>query len=53
MNAHMPTLETHHRMLSVFEDIRSGLMSGPMSLAQLTAVLREKTHPEHRNAPNK
>ena len=53
MNAHMPTLETHHRMLSVFEEIRSNLMSGPMPLAQLTAVLLEKIHPEHREAPNK
>jgi len=53
LNAHMPTLETHRRMLSVFESIRSTLISGPMSLEQLSAVLREKIHPEHRNAPNK
>ena len=53
LNAHMPTLETHHRMLSVFEKIRNSLISGPMSLAQLTTLLREKIHPEHRGVPNK
>lgn len=53
LNAHMPTLETYHRMLSAFESIRSSLISGPMTFAQLTTVLREKLHPEHRGAPNK
>lgn len=53
LNAHMPTLETYHRMLSVFDNIRSSLISGSMSLAQITAVLKEKIHPEHRDAPNK
>ncbi len=52
LNAHMPTLDTHHRMLSVFEGIRSTLISGSLSLEQLTAVLREQTHSEYRNAPN-
>ena len=53
LNAHMPTLEMHHRMLSAFERIRSSLISGPMSLAQLTAVLKETFHPDHKGAPNK
>jgi uncharacterized protein len=53
LNAHMPTLDTYHRMISAFEKIRNTLVSGPMSLAQLTTVLREKIHPEHREAPNK
>lgn len=53
LNAHMPTLETHHRMLSVFEGIRRTLTSGSLSIEQLTTVLRERIHPEHRNSPNK
>jgi len=50
LNAHMPTLDMHRRMLAVFEPIRKTLVSGPMSLEQLTAVLREQTHPDHREA---
>ena len=52
LNSHMPTLDTYQRMISAFEKIRSTLVSGPMSLAQLTTVLREKIHPEHRKTPN-
>jgi len=53
LNAHMPTLDTYHRMISEFEKIRNTLGYRPMSLAQLTTVLREIIHPEHREAPNK
>ena len=53
INSHMPTLETYHRMLSVFSKIRKTLISRSMSLAQLTTVLREKIHPEQRESPNK
>lgn len=52
LNAHMPTLDTHHRMLSAFEEIRSSLAYGQISLAQLTLLLKEQVHPEHRRSPN-
>lgn len=53
LNAHMPTLELHQKMLAAFEPIRKNLVSGAMSLAQLTAVLSEFPHPEYRKSPNK
>ena len=42
LNAHMPTLEIYRRMLSAFEPIRKTLKSGPMSLEQLTLVLKRE-----------
>ena len=53
LNAHMPTLDMHRRMLAVFKAIRKTLVSGPMSLEQLTAVLREQIHTDHRESPDK
>lgn len=52
LNAHSATLETYQRMLSAFEPIRKNLMVGSMSLAQLTTVLKAKTHPDYRKSPN-
>lgn len=49
-NSHSPSIESHRRMLNVFEHIRKSLVSGPMSLAQLTQVLKERIHPEYRKA---
>ena len=53
LNAHMPTLEIYRRMLSEFNRIRSTLVSKPMSLEQLTTVLRKKINPKHSVTPYK
>lgn len=48
MNSHCPSIETYRRMLAVFEPMRRNLMSGRLSLSNLTTIIKEKTHPEHR-----
>lgn len=48
MNSHCPSIETYGRMLAVFEPMRRNLMSGRLSLSNLTTILKEKLHPEHR-----
>ncbi len=48
MNSHMPSIETYRRMLSAFEPMRRNLMSGCLTLSNLTAILNEKIHPENR-----
>lgn len=50
LNAHMPTLDTHKRMLAVFEPIRSNLIGRGMSADEIIQVLQEKLHPSRRNA---
>ncbi|EIK96061.1 hypothetical protein PMM47T1_13915 [Pseudomonas sp. M47T1] len=52
LNSHMRTADAYLRMLGVFEDIVSRNSSngnyGPLSVEELTQVLRERTHPENR-----
>lgn len=49
-NCHHPSLDTHRRMLAIFEPIRLTLVNGPLSLKQLTTILKERVHPSHREA---
>lgn len=50
LNAHMPTIDMHRRMLRVFHPIRSSSIGGEFGLSQLTKLLQARLHPEHRNA---
>ncbi len=47
-NSHCPSIEMHHRMLEIFEPIRRKLSNGPLSLDDLTKILKEKVHPSER-----
>jgi uncharacterized protein YfbU (UPF0304 family) len=46
MNAHMPTLEAHRRMLAVYTPMRNTNLTAQ----QIANILRERTHPENRKA---
>jgi uncharacterized protein len=46
MNAHVPTLEAHRRMLAVYTPMRNTNLTAQ----QIANILRERTHPEHRKA---
>ena len=48
LNSHMPSIDTYNRMLSVFLPIRNNMMTGGLSLKDLTLILKEKVHPENR-----
>ena len=48
LNSHHPSIETYLRMLKVFLPIRKTLGPDLMSIEQLTAILREMTHPTRR-----
>lgn len=52
VNAHMHTVEGYQRMLEVFERIQKHKMSngdyGSLDVEELSEVLSERTHPEHR-----
>jgi uncharacterized protein YfbU (UPF0304 family) len=48
INCHSPSIDGHRRMLSAFEPIRKTLSSKPLSLEQLTTILKEKFHPSQR-----
>lgn len=50
LNAHMPMLGIHRRMLSVFEPIRATLIGRELSAAEITRILQEGPHPSRRNA---
>lgn len=47
-NSHCPTIDTHRRMLSVFEPTRKKIDFKPLSVDDLTAILKEKVHPCNR-----
>ncbi|MBZ0133453.1 MAG: YfbU family protein [Rhodocyclaceae bacterium] len=49
-NCHHPSIDGQRRMLSVFEPIRATLHAGPLSLDQLTKILRVRAHPSGREA---
>jgi uncharacterized protein YfbU (UPF0304 family) len=46
MNAHMPTLEAHRRMLAVYTPMRNTNLTAQ----QIANLIRERTHPENRKA---
>lgn len=48
LNSHIPSLNTYERMASVFNPIFRENYGKPLSLEQLTLVLREKIHPDMR-----
>lgn len=48
LNAHMPTLEMHRRMLPVFQPMRTTLMGGELNAGQIIELLQERIHPERR-----
>lgn len=48
LNSHMSSLSTYERMASVFNPIFHENYGEPLSLEQLTLVLREMIHPSHR-----
>jgi uncharacterized protein YfbU (UPF0304 family) len=47
LNARMPTLEMHRRMLRVFESTRRSLMGRELTADELVRILNEMTHPEN------
>lgn len=49
-NCHHPSLDAHRRMLAVFEPLRVTLTGSPLSLEQLTTILKERVHPSRREA---
>ncbi len=50
LNAHMPTIETHRRMLSVFEPLRSNLVGRNLNAAEIIQILQAKMHPSRGKA---
>jgi len=48
LNAHMPTIETHRRMLSLFEPIRANLTGRDLNAAEIIEILKAKLHPSRR-----
>ena len=48
LNAHMPTLDAHWRMFSVFEPIRSNLTGRDLNAAEIIEILKVKLHPSRR-----
>jgi uncharacterized protein len=50
LDAHMPTLGVHGRMLSVFEPIRSNLIGRDLNAEEIIQVLQAKVHPSRRKA---
>lgn len=51
LNAHMPTLDLHHRMLTKFNEIREDNWD-LLTCDELQTVLAERVHPENRNQSN-
>lgn len=50
LNAHMPTIDTHRRMLLVFEPVRMNLVGRSLNAAEIIQLLQAKLHPSRRNA---
>jgi uncharacterized protein YfbU (UPF0304 family) len=50
LNAHMPTIEAHRRMLKVFEPLRKTLADGRLSADDITEILTARIHPDRRKA---
>ncbi|EHW5634432.1 YfbU family protein [Escherichia coli] len=48
LNSHMPSLATYERMMHVFNPLFHENFGEPLTLEQLTLVLREKIHPSRR-----
>jgi uncharacterized protein YfbU (UPF0304 family) len=48
LNAHMPTIEAHRRMLKVFEPLRRSLADARLSADNMVEILTARIHPENR-----
>ncbi|EFA4192801.1 hypothetical protein C5926_002034 [Escherichia coli O96] len=48
LNSHTPSLATYERMMHVFNPLFHENLGEPLTLEQLTLVLREKIHPSRR-----
>lgn len=49
LNAHMPTLDTYHRMMKPFKRATEGNYGAqPLTAGQLIEILSEQVHPENR-----
>ncbi len=48
LNAHMPTLDAHRRMVAVFYPILKVVLNRDFDVDQLTQVLTERVHPTRR-----
>lgn len=47
-NSHFPSLDGHERMLSVFKEIQETMNFGPLSVEDLSEILKERVHPSRR-----
>jgi uncharacterized protein YfbU (UPF0304 family) len=50
LNAHMPTIESHSRMLTVFGPIRPRLTGRSLNADEIIEILRARIHPTRRKA---
>jgi uncharacterized protein len=48
LNAHMPTIDTYRRMLSVFEPIRGTLTGRDLNAQEIIEILKAMVHPSRR-----
>ena len=48
LNAHMPTIDTHKRMSSVFEPLRSTLAGRELNAPEIIEILKARLHPSRR-----
>jgi uncharacterized protein len=50
LNAHMPTLEAHRRMLAVFQPLRNKMAGRDLNADEIIETLKAMLHPSRRNA---
>jgi uncharacterized protein YfbU (UPF0304 family) len=48
LNAHMPTIDTHRRMLALFEPIRRTMMGRDLKTNEIIEILKSMIHPSRR-----
>jgi uncharacterized protein len=48
LDAHMPTIEAHRRMLAVFDPIRKNLVGRDLSAEEIIDILNARVHPSQR-----
>jgi uncharacterized protein YfbU (UPF0304 family) len=49
LNAHMPTLDAHRRMMAVYSPLRAANRGAALAALQIADILKEQIHPENRN----
>jgi uncharacterized protein len=47
-NSHMPSIDLHRRMLNAYREIRKELNVQPLSVQNLSDILKERVHPTNR-----